>query len=99
MPTCDTRSPNAGKLIFRTSTDNGASWSAESNPFGSETFDSSTLAPRVVASHDGATLYIFTAAASARPYYRSSTNLTTWSTAAAASSSTDGRSRSSTDEV
>ena len=83
----DTRSPNAGKLIFRTSTDNGASWSAESNPFGSETFDTTTMAPRVVASHDGATLYIFTAASSARPYYRSSTNLTTWSTAAVAGDS------------
>jgi RHS repeat-associated protein len=83
----DTRSPNAGKLIFRTSTDSGASWSAESNPFGNETFDSSTLAPRVVASHDGATLYIFTAAGSARPYYRSSTNLTSWSTSAVAGDS------------
>lgn len=80
----DTRSPNGGKLIFRTSTDSGATWSAESNPFGSETFDTSTLAPRVVASHSGATLYIFTAAASARPQYRSSTNLTSWTSAAAA---------------
>jgi RHS repeat-associated protein len=83
----DTRSPNAGKLIFRTSTDNGASWSAESNPFGSETFDTSNFAPRVVASHDGATLYVFTAASNARPYYRSSTNVTSWSSAAVAGDS------------
>lgn len=80
----DTRSPNVGKMNFRTSTDSGANWSTESNPFGSETFDYATFAPRVVASHDGATLYVFTAVSGARPQYRASTNLTSWSSAAAA---------------
>ena len=42
----DTRSPNAGKLTIRTSTNNGETWSSESNPFGTETFDTSTFAPR-----------------------------------------------------
>lgn len=80
----DTRSPNVGKMIFRTSTDSGATWASESNPFGTETFDSTTFAPRVVASHSGTTLYMFTASSGNRPQYRSTTNLTTWSSAAAA---------------
>ncbi|MGH2356778.1 MAG: LamG-like jellyroll fold domain-containing protein, partial [Candidatus Limnocylindria bacterium] len=80
----DTRSPNVGKLILRTSTDNGASWSGESNPFGSETFDWTNFAPRVVASQNGQTLYVFAAASGAVPTYRSTTNLVNWTTAASA---------------
>ena len=83
----DTRSPNSGKLILRTSTDNGATWSSESNPFGTETFDTSTFAPRVVASHDGATLYVFKATSGYVPTYRSTTDLSSWTSSAAAGDS------------
>jgi len=83
----DTRSPNDGKLIIRTSTDSGSSWSSESNPFGSETFDYADLAPRLVANKAGTTLYLFTAASSAIPQYRYTTNLSSWTSAAAAGDS------------
>jgi RHS repeat-associated protein len=77
----DTRSPNVGKLILRTSTDNGATWSAESNPFGSETFGTTTFAPRLVASRSGTTLYLFSAVNGSRPTYRYTTDLSTWTSA------------------
>jgi RHS repeat-associated protein len=83
----DNRSPNAGKLILRTSTDNGATWASESNPFGSETFDYSTFAPRLVASRNAQTLYLFTAVSGYKPKYRSTTNLTSWTSAADAGDS------------
>src|SRR2546426_8843757 len=57
----DSRSPNDGKFIVRTSADNGATWTAESNPFGSELFDRNGFAPRLVGARDGNTLYFFTA--------------------------------------
>lgn len=83
----DTRSPNTGKLVIRTSSDSGATWSAESYPFGSETFSYDGWAPRLVASHAGTTLYLFTAADNAVPSYRSTTDLATWTTPAAAGNS------------
>jgi len=83
----DTRSPNSGKLILRSSTDNGATWSSESTPFGTETFDTTYFAPRVVASHSGATLYLFKATSGAVPTYRSTTDLSSWTSAAAAGDS------------
>ena len=79
----DTRAPNAGKLVFRTSGDNGATWSAETTPFGSETFDLDDFTPAVVASRDAQTLYVFSSSGQL-PKYRSTTDtgLVTWSTAA-----------------
>jgi RHS repeat-associated protein len=79
----DTRSPNQGKFMVRTSTDNGASWSSEAQLFSGETFNSDAFAPRVVASHAGTTLYVFTAVNGQKPKYRSSTDstLATWSSA------------------
>src|SRR2546425_448783 len=80
----DSRSPNDGKFIVRTSSDNGATWSAESNPFGSETFDRGAFAPRLVGSRDGNTLYLFSTVSGQKAKYRSTTSadLTGWSTAA-----------------
>jgi RHS repeat-associated protein len=83
----DTRAPNNGKLVLRTSTDNGATWTAEATPFGSEIFDTANFAPRVVASHSGTTLYVFKATSGSVPTYRSTTDLSSWTSAAAAGDS------------
>ncbi|MGH8733593.1 MAG: sialidase family protein, partial [Burkholderiales bacterium] len=84
----DTRAPNAGKLILRTSTDNGATWTGEANPFGSETFDAGGFAPRLVASRDGTKLYLFNHVSGQVPKYRYTTDLSTWTTAANAGDGT-----------
>ena len=83
----DTRAPNAGRFIFRISTDNGATWGAEFYPFGAETFDSSPgFTPVVTTSRDGQTMYFFTAVGSVIPTFRSTTDLTlvSWTAAAPA---------------
>lgn len=84
----DTRAPNVGKLIFRTSTDNGVNWTTEAYQFTGETFDSTNLAPRVVASRNGQTLYVFSATPGQVPTFRSTTDLTNWTSAAAAGNAT-----------
>lgn len=76
----DTRAAHLNQLAFRVSDDSGLNWSPETYPFGAETFDPWTLAPRVTASRDGQTLYVFTAVQEQIPNYRLSTdpNLVTW---------------------
>lgn len=81
-----TTSPTYQQLRFRISPDNGASWGAEFSPFGTETFDTMQVAPLVVASRDGARLYVFSCCVSSLPQYRYTTDasLVTWTAAAAA---------------
>lgn len=85
----DTRAPNAGRLIFRVSDDSGATWGAESYPFAAETFRSDNSAPRLLASRDGGTLYVFDWTGTGVPRYRFTTDstLATWSAWAAAGDS------------
>ncbi|MBI2773367.1 MAG: exo-alpha-sialidase, partial [Chloroflexi bacterium] len=64
----DTRPGLSGRLAFRASDDSGASWSAPLYPFAAETFDPFGFAPRVVASRDSQTLYVFSG--SGVPRYR-----------------------------
>jgi RHS repeat-associated protein len=82
----DTRAAHLGQLTFRASDDSGLSWSPEAYPLGIETFDAWTLAPRVVASHDAQTLYVFTAINGGIPQYRSTVDptLVSWTTPSAA---------------
>jgi hypothetical protein len=56
----DPNAPNAGKLAFRVSDDNGVTWATNAYPFGTETFDTQFFVPRLVSSRDGQTLYLFT---------------------------------------
>jgi hypothetical protein len=75
--------PNQFQLLFRVSTDNGATWGAEYAPFGTETFDSGNSAPLLVTSRDGRTLYLFHCCVTSVPQYRSNRidadgNKTTW---------------------
>src|SRR3990172_8959237 len=77
----DTRPGLTGRLAFRLSDDSGASWSAPLYPFGGETFDTFTFAPRVVASRDGQTLHVFSG--SGIPRYRSTSDPTLGSWTAA----------------
>ena len=78
--------PNQFQLLFRVSTDNGATWGAEYAPFGAETFDSGNGAPLLVASRDGSKLYLFHCCVSSLPQYRWTTDpaLVTWTSPAAA---------------
>ena len=83
----DTRGgPNQFQLLFRVSTDSGATWGSEYAPFGAETFDSGNSAPLLVTSRDGSTLYLFHCCVSSRPQYRSTTDptLVTWTSPAPA---------------
>src|SRR5712692_7071271 len=82
----DTRAGSAGRFTLRVSDDSGATWSAEATPFGTESFDASGFAPRLVASRDAQTLYLFSAASGAIPQYRSSVDptLSSWSAPSAA---------------
>jgi len=57
----DTRGANAGKFIVRVSDDSGITWAAETYLFAGETFDTTRRAPRLVASRDQQTLYLFSA--------------------------------------
>jgi hypothetical protein len=59
----------------RASDDSGVTWSTEAYPFGGETFNAWARAPRLVASHDEQTLYLFTAN-DVRPQYRSTVDAT-----------------------
>jgi RHS repeat-associated protein len=85
----DRGGPNQFQLLFRVSTDNGATWGSEYAPFGAETFDSGNSAPLLVTSRDGSTLYFFHCCVSNRPQYRSTTDATlvTWTTPATAGDS------------
>lgn len=87
----DTRGgPNQFQLLFRVSTDNGATWGSEYAPFGAETFNSGNSAPLLVTSRDGSTLYFFNCCVSNRPQYRSTTDptLVTWTSPVAAGDTT-----------
>ncbi len=85
----DTRAGSVGRFILRASDDSGVTWSSEPTPFGTETFDGYGFAPRLVASRDAQTLYLFTAANNAIPQYRSTTDstLASWGAAVAAGDS------------
>jgi RHS repeat-associated protein len=78
--------PNQFQLLFRVSTDDGATWGSEYAPFGTETFDSGNSAPLLVTSRDGNTLYLFHCCVSGRPQFRSTADptLVTWTSPAAA---------------
>ncbi|HEV8656774.1 MAG TPA: glycohydrolase toxin TNT-related protein [Candidatus Limnocylindria bacterium] len=82
----DTRAANLGKLVMRASDDSGVTWSPETYPFGSETFQYGEFAPNLAASADGQTLYFFSSVADAIPQYRYTTDptLVTWSSPALA---------------
>lgn len=68
--------PNQFQLLFRVSTDNGATWGSEFAPFGAETFDAGNNAPLLVTSRSGSTLYLFNCCVSNLPQYRSTTDAT-----------------------
>jgi RHS repeat-associated protein len=72
--------PTYGQLLFRVSTDNGASWASEYAPFGTATFDTTRWAPLLVTSRDGTTLYVFSAVSESVPEYRYTQDptLATW---------------------
>ncbi|HEY6202469.1 MAG TPA: RHS repeat-associated core domain-containing protein [Candidatus Limnocylindria bacterium] len=82
----DRGGPNQFRLLFRVSTDNGATWGSEYAPFGAETFDSGNSAPLLITSRDGSTLYFFHCCVSSLPQYRSTTDpaLVTWTSSAPA---------------
>ncbi|MDP9281379.1 MAG: DUF6531 domain-containing protein, partial [Chloroflexota bacterium] len=73
-------SPTQNQLLFRVSTDNGATWASEYAPFGTATFDTTRWAPLLVTSRDGSTLYAFSAAGGSIPEYRYTQDptLATW---------------------
>jgi hypothetical protein len=75
-------------LELRVSDDNGMTWGAPQFPFGAEVFDPAGFAPRLVASHDGQTLYVFSGVGSI--VYRATTDptLAVWSVAVPAGDST-----------
>lgn len=72
---------SSGVLIFRTSTDDGATWSAPFQPFGTTTFSPGNYSPLLVTSRDGTKLYVFACCdANSHPTYSYTTDATlaTW---------------------